>query len=73
MATQSVTFENIIKRDIEKPGQRLPFIDVPEHVCDVTIPVCYQLESVLNADGKVGLTLSGSKCSIVGFMNPVAP
>ena len=37
----------------------------------MTIPVCYALEPVKNAEGKVGLTISGCKQSIVGFFNPI--
>lgn len=51
-----------------------PFVDVPKLVCDVTIPVCYAL-TIKNNDptNKQGLTLSGSKQSILGFFNPIPP
>ncbi len=46
-------------------------MDVPKFVVDVTIPVCFALDPVKNAQGMVGLTLSGCKQSIVGFFNPI--
>ena len=50
-------------------------MDVPKLVCDVTVPVCYALDHLGSEQngGKVGLSLSGSKSSIVGFFNPIPP
>ena len=42
-------------------------------VCDVTIPVIYQLEPRAVDERPAGLHLSGSKMQIVGFSNPIAP
>ena len=44
---------------------------MPKFVCDVTVPVCYALDPVKNAEGLAGLVLSGCKQSIVGFFNPI--
>ena len=46
---------------------------MPNLVCDVTIPVCYQLDPAKDADSMQGLRLSRSKQNIVGFYNPIPP
>ena len=48
---------------------------MPKFISDVTIPVCYALTTPKNKseDRKLGLTLSGSKQSILGFYNPIPP
>ena len=74
LVTNEISFEDVIQRDITKSGPVSPFVDVPLLVCDVTIPVCYALTTKTNdTANKQGLTLSGSKQSILGFFNPIPP
>lgn len=69
--TEAEPFEVLIARDTD----RFVAHDLPKFVSDVTIPVCFALcTSPNNADGTLpGLTLNGSKQSIIGFYNPVPP
>lgn len=68
-------FEDLIKRDLTVQGRpSKPFVDVPELVCDVTIPVNYCLDTGrAGTTNQGGLTLSGSKQSLIGFFNPIPP
>ena len=69
-----MAFDQLIERDIS--GGFAPSTkNMPKFISDVTIPVCYALTTPKNKseDRKLGLTLSGSKQSILGFFNPIPP
>lgn len=74
-ASDDASFKDKIRRELQPSKFNQPFADLPRFVCDVTVAVAYSLESQTTADGvtRGGLSLSGSKSSIVGFYNPVPP